>query len=113
MVLQELGSQLMGALKKMTSSVILDSSVTEQLVSDVSRALLDADVNASIVTQFAATVSQKIDLNNIPSGQNPKRYIHQTIIEELTKLVNPGKAPWRPVLYFITFHFSRNLAKPM
>ena len=49
MVLEKLGSSLKGTLQKIANAVFVDEKLVNELVKDIQRALLQADVNVKLV----------------------------------------------------------------
>ncbi|MBM3292838.1 signal recognition particle protein Srp19, partial [Candidatus Bathyarchaeota archaeon] len=53
MVLEKLGSSLYEALQKVFKAPVVDSVLVKELIRDFQRALLQADVNVSLVMQLS------------------------------------------------------------
>ena len=56
MVLDDLGSSLKGTLRKIANAVYVDSKLIKEVVRDIQRALLQADVNVKLVLDAGANV---------------------------------------------------------
>ena len=59
MVLDDLGSSLRGTLKKIANAVYVDSKLIKEVVRDIQRALLQADVNVKLVLDSIKTNRKK------------------------------------------------------
>ena len=53
MVLEKLGSSLKDTFRKLAGMSIVDRDAVERVVADLQRALLQADVNVSLVSQLS------------------------------------------------------------
>ena len=78
MVISELGSSLAEAMKKMINSVVPDQTVVNELIKEICNSLLRADVNLRYVLHLQANLSNKIKLDQYPSGFN-KRTLIQSV----------------------------------
>jgi len=52
MALEHLGSSIYGALRKIFRAPVVDEETVKELVRDLQRALLQADVNVKLVLEF-------------------------------------------------------------
>eukprot|EP00639_Heterosigma_akashiwo_P023178 CAMPEP_0206408698 /NCGR_PEP_ID=MMETSP0294-20121207/31333_1 /ASSEMBLY_ACC=CAM_ASM_000327 /TAXON_ID=39354 /ORGANISM="Heterosigma akashiwo, Strain CCMP2393" /LENGTH=511 /DNA_ID=CAMNT_0053868265 /DNA_START=39 /DNA_END=1575 /DNA_ORIENTATION=+ len=87
MVLQELGSKLTGALKKLQTSAVVDA-----ILQEISRALLEADVNVQMVGALRRKIKEQLEENEeVAKEQNQKKkLIQQLVMSGLTEMVDPG-----------------------
>jgi signal recognition particle subunit SRP54 len=90
MVLQELGRKLETAMKKLSATTLVDEEVVNAMLGEISRALLEADVNIRIVGQLKASILRRIDLEDAPPGQNQRRMIQKTVMEEIANMLTPS-----------------------
>lgn len=94
MVLAELGSKITQALSTLGNSAQIDQAALDAVMSDICRALLEADVNVKLVLALRNNVKAKVNLEEVGAGLNKKRLIQMTVFEELCALMDPGvKAP--------------------
>lgn len=91
MVLAELGGKLRESLRKFQSS---SNASTEEnvngLLSEISRALIEADVNVKLVMQLRENIKSKVMQDEaMTRGGNVAKLVQQTVMEELTTLLSP------------------------
>jgi signal recognition particle subunit SRP54 len=87
MVLQELGAKLSSALRKIQSNTILDEDVVNDMIKDIVRALLEADVNVRIVNQLRQNIKSKFEDEEL-TGINKRRLLQKIVIEELSNMLD-------------------------
>ena len=97
MVLQELGRKLETAMKKLSATTVVDEEVVNAMLGEISRALLEADVNIRIVGQLKSNILRRIDIEDAPPGQNQRRMIQKTVMEEIANMLTPqdGAEPYQ------------------
>lgn len=96
MVLAEMGRRIRAAIGSLSSATIINEEVLNAMLTEVSRALLEADVNIRMVKTLKDNVKSSIDLENMAGGMNKRRMIQSAVFQELMKLVDPGTKPWEP-----------------
>ena len=77
MVLEKLGASLKDTLKKIAESVFVDDKLINELVKDIQRSLLQADVNVKLVSSLTTTIKDKIKNETTPAGLTKKRASYQ------------------------------------
>lgn len=87
-MLDDLGSSIRGALKKITGRV--SEEEIEEVVKEVQRALLEADVDVTLVKQVSESVKER-SLKEEREGENPRERVLRVVYEELVDLL--GKEP--------------------
>jgi len=60
MVLEKLGDSLKGTLAKIAKSMFVDEKLINELVKDIQRALLQADVNVKLVFDLTKKIKDRI-----------------------------------------------------
>mmetsp|Transcript_920 Transcript_920/g.1462 ORF Transcript_920/g.1462 Transcript_920/m.1462 type:complete len:530 (-) Transcript_920:1157-2746(-) len=96
MVLQELGSQINAALSKLNSASVIDEGVIDDILKDISKALLLSDVNVRVVSELRKNIKKEcMDTDSAP-GLNKTRLIRNAVFNELVRLLQPSKAPYVP-----------------
>ncbi len=97
MVLDKLGDSLQGAIKKLIGASRIDEKVVDEVVKDIQRALLQADVNVKHVMTLSQKIKQRSLKEEPPSGMNPRehviRIVYQELINILGKSANVRLAP--------------------
>eukprot|EP00640_Fibrocapsa_japonica_P000985 CAMPEP_0113936668 /NCGR_PEP_ID=MMETSP1339-20121228/3513_1 /TAXON_ID=94617 /ORGANISM="Fibrocapsa japonica" /LENGTH=503 /DNA_ID=CAMNT_0000939201 /DNA_START=16 /DNA_END=1530 /DNA_ORIENTATION=+ /assembly_acc=CAM_ASM_000762 len=95
MVLQELGAKLTDALKKLHTAAVVDEAFLDTMIQEISRALLEADVNIKIVMDLRNKIKSRVNLEEISQAANKKRAVQKSVVEELVKLVDPEAQPYK------------------
>ena len=96
MVLADLGAKLTQTLRKITSATKIDDKFLTEVLNEIAAALLTADVNFKHVASLSKSVRTKVTLfmNNDGKYANMKKLIHQTVVEELTNMLNTERTPY-------------------
>ena len=84
MVLDALGDGLRGALKKISNALFVDEKLINELVKDLQRTLLQADVSVKLVFALAKTIKKRILEDETPKGLTKKEALVNILYEELT-----------------------------
>jgi len=87
MVLDALGESLKKTLKKIAGSLFVDEKVVNELVKDIQRALLQADVNVKLVLSLTSSIKKRILSDDIPAGLTKQEYLVTVVYEELTNFL--------------------------
>lgn len=100
MVLERLGSSISGALKKIFKAAVVDEATVKELVRDIQRALLQADVNVNLVLDISNRIEDRALKEDLPPGISRKEHVVKVVYEEITRFlgekpvalrVEPGK----------------------
>jgi signal recognition particle subunit SRP54 len=110
MVLAELGGKLRESLRKLHSN---HGSVTatqlNEVLSEVTRALIEADVNVKLVMKLRENVKTKVEKliedddgndDDDPSSRpkassNVSKTVQRAVVDELTSLLQPARQPYK------------------
>ena len=77
MVLEKLGDSLKATLKKIAGAIFVDDKLINELVKDIQRGLLQADVNVQLVFDLTTKIKERIKKEETPSGLTKKEhFIH-------------------------------------
>ncbi|MDW8021487.1 MAG: signal recognition particle protein Srp54 [Nitrososphaerota archaeon] len=87
-----LSEMLRKALSKFTSASSVDKRVVEELIRDLQRALLMADVNVELVKKLSDNIRERAFLERAPPGISRKDHVIKVVYEELVKLLGEGPA---------------------
>ena len=87
MVLDKLGDSLKGTLEKIAKSVFVDSRVVDELVKDIQRALLQADVNVKLVLELSNSIRERALKEETPAGLTKKEHLVNIVYTELVKFL--------------------------
>ena len=60
MVLEKLSSSLKNTLSKIAKAIFVDERLIDELVKDIQRALLQADVNVKLVLELTKTIKERV-----------------------------------------------------
>jgi len=86
-VLGSLGESLSGSVKKIFRFSIIDEKAVKEIIKDLQRALLQADVNANLVLELSKKVEERSLREKVPTGISRKEHIIKVLYEELTKFL--------------------------
>lgn len=92
MVLDRLGESLKNSLKKLTNSSHIDEKSVNELVKDIQRALLQADVNVKLVFSLGKHIKERALEEKAPTTLGKKEFLVNIVYEEMVKLVGTGKS---------------------
>ncbi len=91
MVLEKLGTSLKNALSKIARSMFVDDRLIEELIRDIQRALLQADVNVKLVFELSNRIKERAKKEKTPSGITKKEHLIKIVYEELVKFLGDKK----------------------
>ncbi len=93
MALEKLGKALNSALRKLARSSTVDEATIKEVVRDIQRALIQADVNVKLVLQLTKTIEKRALEEEPPAGVSKKEHIIKIVYEELTKFLGTEAKP--------------------
>jgi signal recognition particle subunit SRP54 len=93
MALERLGSTLYEALKKIFRASIVDEAAVKELVRDVQRALLQADVNVQLVLDISKRIEERALKEQLPPGISRREHVIKVVYEELTRFLGEKPVP--------------------
>ena len=88
MVLADLGSKVAVALRKMTQATVIDESVVKEMLMEICKALLQADVNVAQVKHLREQIKRNVDVESLASGPTPT--LPRALTEEEQKAAAPA-----------------------
>ncbi len=91
MVLEGLGKSLRGAIDRITGATSVNDQLIKDVVKDLQRALLQADVNVQLVLELTKKIEKRALEEKPPAGKSPKDYVVNIIYEELVNLLDNGE----------------------
>jgi signal recognition particle subunit SRP54 len=83
MVLEELGNHLSAALRRLNTSTIVDDDVVKEILNDITRSLMGADVSFKIVGTLIKTIKSRLNLEDEAAGTNKRKLVQRVVMEEL------------------------------
>uniref|UniRef100_A0A2N9G5Y3 signal-recognition-particle GTPase n=1 Tax=Fagus sylvatica TaxID=28930 RepID=A0A2N9G5Y3_FAGSY len=96
MVLAQLGGSISRALQQMSNATIIDEKVLNECLNEITRALLQSDVQFKLVRDMQTNIKKIVNLDDLAAGHNKRRIIQQAIFNELCKILDPGKPSFTP-----------------
>ncbi len=87
MALDKLGSSLTSAIKKLFKAGVVDEAAVKELVRDIQRALLQADVNVQLVLDISKRIQERALNEKVPPGVSRREHVIKVVYEELTRFV--------------------------
>jgi len=99
MVLAELGGKLRESLRKIQSSSSgVDTAALNTLLSEISRALIESDVNVNLVMKLRENIKDRVgdavqkheeNTNSSAASMNITKAVQKAVVDELTLLLTP------------------------
>ena len=83
MVLDSLGKSLRGVLQKIAKGSVIDEALLADVVRDIQRALLQADVNVQLTIDLTQRVRRRATEERPPSGASLRDFLIRIIYEEI------------------------------
>ncbi|EES19782.1 hypothetical protein BDA96_09G202500 [Sorghum bicolor] len=96
MVLAELGGSIARALSRMSNATVVDEKVLADCLNEICRALLQADVRFETVRDVKANIKRVVNLDALAAGTNKRRIIQQAVVDEIRRMLDPGKPSFTP-----------------
>lgn len=90
MVMDKLGDSLQGALKKLVHAGRIDERTVNEVVKDIQRALLQADVNVKLVMGMPKNIKDRAMKEDPPGGMNPREHVIRIVYQELMEIIGAG-----------------------
>ena len=88
--MEKLGSSLQDALKKLVKSGRIDEHTVNEVVKDIQRAMLQADVNVKLVMKMSNHIKERAMKEDVPSGMNPREHVIRIVYQELINIIGKG-----------------------
>ena len=91
MVLEKLGEGLRAALRKIGGASYVDESLIKEIVRDIQRALILADVNVQLALGITKELQRRALNESPPPGMSPREHVVRIIYEELVKTLGEAR----------------------
>jgi signal recognition particle subunit SRP54 len=98
MVLDKLGESLKASLRKITGASYVDEKVINDLVKDIQRALLQADVNVQLVFDVAKAIKERATAERPPKGLGMREHVVNIVYEELVRFLGGDTRGDKPAI---------------
>ena len=92
MVLDKLSSSLKDTLKKVARAIFVDDKLVDELIKDIQRALISADVNVKLVFELSKKIKYRILDEKTPGAISKKEHLINIVYEELVKFLGENKS---------------------
>ncbi|HZD44406.1 MAG TPA: signal recognition particle receptor subunit alpha, partial [Methanomicrobiales archaeon] len=86
-MLDRLSTSLKDALKKLAGKTVIDKAAVDELVRDLQRALLQADVNVKLVMSLSQSIKKRSLEEEPPKGMSAREHVLRIVYEELVHLM--------------------------
>jgi signal recognition particle subunit SRP54 len=86
-MLDKLSTSLKDALKKLAGKAVVDREAVEELVRDLQRALIQADVNVRLVQSLSQAVKTRSLEEQPPKGMSVREHVLRIVYQELIRLM--------------------------
>src|SRR5256885_6525645 len=87
MVLEKLGGSLREALRKIAGASYVDESLIKEIVRDIQRALIQADVNVQLALGITKQLQRRALEEKPPPGMSPPAHVVRIIYQELVEIL--------------------------
>ncbi len=96
--MEAVGRSLTDAVRKLLRVPNVDEKAVKELVKDLQRTLLQADVNVELVLQLSRSVEERSLKEKLPPGITRREHVVKVLYEEMAKFVGqePAKAEVQP-----------------
>ncbi|HIP34952.1 MAG TPA: signal recognition particle protein [Methanothermococcus okinawensis] len=86
-MLEKLGQSITKALNKIKNATFVDKKLIKEVIKDIQRALIQADVNVRLVLKMSKEIERRAIYEEVPKGLSKKEHIIKIVYEELIKLL--------------------------
>lgn len=92
MALEKLGEALRSALKRIAGASHIDAAAVRELVRDIQRALLQADVNVELALEMTKRLEARALSEKPPAGMSAREHVVRIVYEEIAGILGKGHA---------------------
>ena len=98
MVLDALGESLRATLRKVANASRIDEPLVKEVVRDIQRALLQADVNVKLTLQLTRAIQERALNEAPPKGISPRNHVIKVVNDEMVKILGKQRdIPAKPM----------------
>ncbi len=87
MVLEGLGDSLRKTIQKIANAVTVDATLIKEVIRDIQRALLQADVNVKLVVELSKKIERRALEEKPPAGMNNREHVIRIVYHELVGIL--------------------------
>ncbi|TVU34940.1 hypothetical protein EJB05_16798 [Eragrostis curvula] len=80
----------------MSNATVIDEKVLNDCLNEISRALLQANVQFKMVRDMQTNIKRIVNLEALAAGTNKRRIMQQAVFTELCNMLDPGKPSFTP-----------------
>ncbi|KAF8822420.1 signal recognition particle SRP54 protein [Cardiosporidium cionae] len=91
-----MGSKINETFRNLHNATVIDDTVLESALREIAQALLQADVNVLTVREIRDNIKKAIAGQSNNAGTNKRNLIQTAVLEELVRMVSPGKDAYVP-----------------
>jgi len=91
MVLDDLGDSLKRTIKKIANAVHVDAKLVKEVVKDIQRALLQADVNVKLVVELSKKIEKRALEEKPPAGMSNREHVIRIVYDELVHILGESR----------------------
>ncbi len=89
-MLEKIGSSLQNGIKKISNAIFVDKKLIDEIIKDIQRSLIEADVNVELVFQLSQKI-RALAIDETIKGIEKKEQLVKLIHDQLEILVGSGK----------------------
>jgi len=86
-MLGNLGKSLTNTMKKLAGMTVIDEKTIKEVVKDIQRALIQSDVNISLVLKLSKRIEDRALNEKPPKGITPREHVITIVYEEMVNLI--------------------------
>ncbi|OQD59473.1 signal recognition particle protein Srp54 [Methanobrevibacter arboriphilus JCM 13429 = DSM 1125] len=86
-MLGNLGKSLTNTMKKLAGMTVIDEKTIKEVVKDIQRALIQSDVNISLVLKLSKKIEDRALNEKPPKGITPREHVITIVYEEMVNLL--------------------------
>lgn len=88
MVLEELGGKISAALRNLSGGDAIDKAAFDAALKEISNALVQSDVEVSLVMQLRKNITKKVNIAELGAGIDKRAVIEKAVRDELCALLD-------------------------
>ena len=88
MVLEELGGKISAALRNLSGGDAIDKAAFDAALKEISNALVQSDVEVSLVMKMRMNIQKKVKLSELAAGIDKRAVIEKAVRDELCSLLD-------------------------
>jgi signal recognition particle subunit SRP54 len=91
MVLEKLGRSLRGTVKRIANAIHVDKKLIKEVIRELQRALLQADVQVKLVFELTQKIEKKALEERPPAGMSSQEHTVRILYQEIVKILGERK----------------------